>query len=863
MSRPPKSFCFRPFRLTTTLFVLAAAALVCSAGNANAGLADESERQHLSDMADREAIIEIDLDLSLSTVSPSFYGANVISGGHFSANGGGVWDPDAQDCGEDIYGCYAPDVLALTQAAGLATLRYPGGMQVRQMDWRQGVGSGGVLIPFGTDEFLTFAREVGAEPILQVSLYDPITADVAGSEVIQSAVDYVTYINGTDKQDRVTYWELDSQPWEGFGTEGAVSQGYQAISPEIYAQAFLEFSQAMKAVDPDIKIGADAYEVRDANEAEAFLRTFVDSGVDDQYWPDYLVIHFLRPDFAPELCDLYGRDLELLLEQIVAATLAAPRELVTRVTALNDLKDYVWQDQPSRSSSTLIAIASFNTGLTFAEQETNFPGQTPPPCPFRHLRYSLLGAMFNADVLVRLSRLGQTVQMASLHNLADTDEELPRGMYGMIQPDNSGAYSRPNQLLFEMLVQDLQAATPLVTDVKVLTFDNVGRNGVSAYGSITTGADESFIRVRMLRHREIGVGVDACGPGNIHNPDIEHYISGSAFFDRMTLTPDDEDPFQSANLLTNGDFEDDLNGWTYQGDPSGASTSVECGAENCVLQIEFADAPNNNPAYTEVLFQTVEVEPESRYSLTYSTSTDQLDVHTPNLLCDPSFELSDVGAYDNLYWWPNGTLTNTEVIDSDCLEGDRCAEVTFTGNPNYYHVYQRYYLRAEDPSAYLLEGYIRTQDLLSNATLEVQARNAADQYIQTANPLGIFDSHGWTKLTRQITLYDREQTAKFHVFLRRKPGAKELGGNAVWDYVTLRRDPALYAPKIAVDVCQDSDCTVYRTIETAGQYGTRDWNTVKLSGTPYITAQAYGHDESLAIVLINKDPLNNTEAAIS
>ena len=66
--------------------------------------------------------------------------------------------------------------------------------------------------PFNTteiDKFVAYCRTVGAEPILQVPL---LANDVdAGATTAQTAVDMVTYVNGT-KGYAVKYWEIGNEP---------------------------------------------------------------------------------------------------------------------------------------------------------------------------------------------------------------------------------------------------------------------------------------------------------------------------------------------------------------------------------------------------------------------------------------------------------------------------------------------------------------------------------------------------------------------------------------------------------------------------------------------------------------------------
>jgi hypothetical protein len=104
------------------------------------------------------------------------------------------------------------------------------------------------------DDFMSVCQATKAEPFVIV----PIDAIVyAGSaphaspeKVLEGAVEWVKYAN-IQKGYNVKYWEI--------GNENNLSSEQKKISwtPEKYAETVVKFSQAMKAVDPSIKIGAN------------------------------------------------------------------------------------------------------------------------------------------------------------------------------------------------------------------------------------------------------------------------------------------------------------------------------------------------------------------------------------------------------------------------------------------------------------------------------------------------------------------------------------------------------------------------------------------------------------------------------
>ena len=106
---------------------------------------------------------------------------------------------------------------------------------------------------FGTDEFVMFARELGAEP--------SITVNVEGrGATAEEAAAWVEYCNGpaTSKYGAmraanghpapfgVKFWEVGNEIW------GNWVRGHS--DAETYARNYNRYAQAMRAVDPSIKL---------------------------------------------------------------------------------------------------------------------------------------------------------------------------------------------------------------------------------------------------------------------------------------------------------------------------------------------------------------------------------------------------------------------------------------------------------------------------------------------------------------------------------------------------------------------------------------------------------------------------------
>jgi len=142
----------------------------------------------------------------------------------------------------------APAVQNLLGQAGIGMLRYPGGSYGDIYNWQTNTAPGGYVAP-GTDfdSFMGTVKTVGAQPIL-IANY--------GTGTPQEAADWVQYANVT-KGYGDKYWEVGNENY-GNGYYGAdwEADNHSSKSPTTYAQNVVQYSKAMKAVDPTIKVGA-------------------------------------------------------------------------------------------------------------------------------------------------------------------------------------------------------------------------------------------------------------------------------------------------------------------------------------------------------------------------------------------------------------------------------------------------------------------------------------------------------------------------------------------------------------------------------------------------------------------------------
>lgn len=136
----------------------------------------------------------------------------------------------------------------LLKAAGTQMLRYPGGSYGDIYHWEDHTAPGGYVAP-GTDfdTFMAAARRIGAQPMIIANYGTGTPGEAAG---------WVRHANVT-KDYGVKYWTVGNENY-GNGHYGAKweADDHPDKRPVAYAGEVVRFADAMKAVDPTIKVGA-------------------------------------------------------------------------------------------------------------------------------------------------------------------------------------------------------------------------------------------------------------------------------------------------------------------------------------------------------------------------------------------------------------------------------------------------------------------------------------------------------------------------------------------------------------------------------------------------------------------------------
>lgn len=385
-----------------------------------------------------QANVQVNAGEVIRTIPPTVYGTNL----EWIWDGDGAWNASTE----------APtsSVLSLTQVAGPTLFRFPGGVFSDFYDWRNGVGAissrplslsmpGGSVSAndFGTEEALAFAKRAGGQLLITVNV-------VTGTP--QDAADWVRYVNNGSR--RVDYWELGNESYVN-GNDAYVAAA--TLTPEQYANRVLAFAQAMRAVDPMIKIGAIADENFSAAAPQSYTdwtaRVLAIAG----HAIDFVSVH---TGYAPGIAFDNG----LKTRTVYSALLAAPTLIAAR---LDDLARRIDAAVPDRAGKIQIAVTEW--GPYF---------QSSPSGRFVDHTKTLASALFAASTLKVFVESSRVI-VANAFKLVDSAYQ---GWIGQRQ----GLYlAKPNLLALEMFTRHF--GTELVhSTTSVATFDTPSIGWVDA-----------------------------------------------------------------------------------------------------------------------------------------------------------------------------------------------------------------------------------------------------------------------------------------------------------------------------------------------------------------------------------------------
>lgn len=393
--------------------------------------------------------------------------------GHFTEHAfgniyGGMYDPTSPMADEDGM---RKDVLALMKQVNVPILRYPGGNFVSNYHWEDGIGPKSERRrvfeyawlteesnQFGTADFITLCRKVGAEPLICVNM---------GSGTPEEAMHWVEYCNGTgdtyyanlrrshgyDEPFNVKYW--------GIGNEMYGNWQMQNLSAEDYAKYAFQFCKAIKWVDPTVKLVACG--LQDSSDWNHTVMKAIGEMV------DYISAHHYAIDWGPFEDHDYLHSLYIpeYMDKLNQLTVAAIR------TGMNDVDGRV----------------------KVAWDEWNMFGWVVPGVN-DDSRYTLNNAVVTALVLNRLIRNSDTIGMANYSTFVNIN--------GAVSVHGDTVVRRAQFPVFDLLsnhtgdrVLDVRMDAPMLT-VPTLKKSPLGRPPLGLNLMAHAGADVREAQVPVL-----------------------------------------------------------------------------------------------------------------------------------------------------------------------------------------------------------------------------------------------------------------------------------------------------------------------------------------------------------------------------
>ena len=395
--------------------------------------------------------VTVNADEGLGTVPTTAYGANQA-----------VWDGNMN----------TPASAGLLSQANVGMMRYPGGSYGDGYHWQTNTVSGGGYVAPGTDfdSFMGTVKSVGAQTIL-IANY--------GSGTPQEAADWVRYANVT-KGYHDRYWEIGNEVF-GNGYYGADWEldDHTGKSPATYAQNVVQYVQAMKAVDPTIKIGV--------------VLTLPDS------WPDGLVASGDSKDWNQTVLPIVGPYVDFAIVHFypnhttAADVLQQVQLLPAELAQLREqINQYAGPNGP-------------NLGIAMTETESNYDSDTQP------------GALFNADTYFTAMENGAfTVDYWDTRNGMGTVTTAPDGAtdYGDGGLLSSGNCNSDN-------VCEPPLNTPFASYYALQMLSKVAQPGDTL---VKSGSDNPLMSVHAARNADGELSVELVNkdPANAYTVNLNY-----------------------------------------------------------------------------------------------------------------------------------------------------------------------------------------------------------------------------------------------------------------------------------------------------------------------------------------------------
>ncbi len=361
------------------------------------------------------------------------------------------------------------DLPGLLSNAGIKIMRYPGGSTSDVYHWQTNTTEAGQSYanPSNTfDAFMGVAQKVGASPMITVNYGSGTPAEAAG---------WVQYANIT-KHYGIKYWEIGNELY-GNGTYGSNWEYdlHTQKNATAYAENALQFIQAMKAIDPTIKIGVVLTVPGD--------------------WPDNIIASGDIGDWNHTVLSILGTNVDFA-DQHWYADDVAPGSESDPVLLRNAA-----QAIPEKVAATRAELVQYagNKGaaMPIMITETN----SVPYNPGKQT-VSLVGALFLATDYMNWLENGITnVDWWATHNGMVTNGNNSASLYGTTQYGDYGILSSGST---SDTLSEPPADTPFPTYYGLQQVHNLIGNGGIA---LANTSDQSLVEAHVVRHLDGSVAV--------------------------------------------------------------------------------------------------------------------------------------------------------------------------------------------------------------------------------------------------------------------------------------------------------------------------------------------------------------------
>jgi alpha-N-arabinofuranosidase len=416
--------------------------------------------------------VELSVDLSKPgpTISRNIFGQFAEHLGHGIY--GGVWvGPNSKI--PNTRGI-RNDVVAALKAIKVPNIRWPGGCFADDYHWRNGIGQqrvvtlnpnwGGVIEPntFGTDEFMDFLNQIGAEAYVSVNVGSGTPHEAADwleymTAALPTALEKQRAANGHPAPYKIAFLGIGNESWD---CGGNMTPDYYLSQLKIYSRFVRNFNPAQQDKDQMLKIavGPGGNEPRFVDWTDTIMKAY-----QHHTWSwdiDGLSMHNYTVNWQHKYAS-YGFG-EKEYGEVLKDTLQMD-DLVTKYSAIMDKYD------PEKK----VALVVDEWGAWYAP----LPGSNPA---FLVQQNSMRDAVLAALNLNIFARHADRVRMANIAQMVNV-------LQSMILTDGAKMVLTPTYYVFKMYVP-FQDATfvPVTFDAGTYTQGDITLPRVDAIAAKDT-----------------------------------------------------------------------------------------------------------------------------------------------------------------------------------------------------------------------------------------------------------------------------------------------------------------------------------------------------------------------------------------